>query len=175
LFVLVLLLLVGIGGANQPTAAQVSSPRVARRSFYLTDLNHDADAVLSVCAEGYHAAALWEILEMSGLTYAYDHPDAHTKSDSGQGPPSNWYGWVRTGGASSGVDTAGIGNCRAWTSTDAADRGAIVRLSSDWTSASTALSPWEARTFTCGGLAPVWCVEAVVNLSQTMLPLVLRQ
>jgi hypothetical protein len=154
----------GAAAGGEPAAAPRSTSRTAQgfvtlRSFYLTDGNYSADEALGVCAEGYHMASLWEILNVSNLAYAYDQPDAHTKSDSGEGPPSNWYGWARTGGASSGVDTAGIGNCRAWTSTDASEDGSIARLHDDWTTASSVVGPWDTDTFGCSGFAPVWCIE----------------
>ena len=178
---LLLLLLLGTAGTGRLALAEVQTAperaaeiEVARRSFYLTDLNHEADQAASVCDEGYHMASLWEILDVSGLAYAYDHPDAHTKSDSGQGPPSHWYGWVRTGWSSSGADAAGIGNCRSWTSAESGDRGAIARLTYDWTAAGTAVGPWETDAFTCGSVAPVWCVQDVDQIRQIFLPLVLR-
>jgi len=160
--------------AASPSAASAAQGFVALRSFYLTDNNYPADEALSVCTDGYHMASLWELLDVSGLAYAYDHPDAHTKSDSGQGPPSHWYGRVRTGWSSSGADAAGIGNCRSWTSTESGDRGAIARLTYDWTAAGTAVGPWETDAFTCGSVAPVWCVQDVDQIRQIFLPLVLR-
>jgi hypothetical protein len=119
-------------------------------------------------------ASLWEILNVSHLAYAYNHPDAHTKTDSGHGPPSHWYGWVRTGYASRATDAAGIGNCLSWTSNDSEDYGSIARLTYNWTDPSTVVAPWETDTFGCGGVAPVWCVEDVVQISQIFLPLTLR-
>lgn len=132
---------------------------VTLRSYYLTDLSHRADQALSACASGYHMASIWELFDTTNLAYAYDHPDAHTKDDSGQGPPAHWYGWVRTGWSSSGSDVAGTGNCQAWTSTASGDYGSIARLDQDWTATPTAASPWDTRTFSCGGISPVWCVE----------------
>jgi hypothetical protein len=144
--------------SSSSTAAQAQG-FVTLRSFYLTEANYNADEVLSACARGYHMASLWEILDVSNLAYAYDHPDAHTKDDSGQGPPSHWYGWVRTGWNTSSTDTAGVGNCQNWTSIDSADQGSIVRLTYDWATAPTAVGPWETLAFNCIGFAPVWCVE----------------
>jgi len=68
-------------------------------------------------------------------------PDAHIKDDSGQGPPSHWYGWVRTGWSASGGSTPGIANCQNWTSTSAGDDGTIARLSYDWTTAGSVVAP----------------------------------
>jgi hypothetical protein len=146
-----------------------------RRAFYLTDENYDADEALAACASGYHMASLWEVLDVSALAYVYGHPDAHTKDDSGRGPPSHWYGWIRTGYSSDASDTAGIGNCRSWTSTASGDSGTIVRLTYDWTAAGTVVGPWEADAFTCSSVGPVWCVQDLDRIMQSFLPVVVRQ
>ena len=130
------------------------------RHYYLTDADYKADEPLTACAEGYHMASLWEILDPSNLIYRYDHPDAHTKDDSGQGPPSHRYGWVRTGGYSSTINTAGVGNCSAWTSTDEGDYGVCVLLSRTWETPPGEIGGvWDATSFRCSVTAPVWCVE----------------
>ena len=146
------------GPALQPRS-QAAQQFVTLRAFYLTDENYGADEALAACASGYHMASLWEVLDVSALAYVYDHPDAHTKDDSGRGPPSHWYGWIRTGYSSGSSDTAGIGNCRSWTSTVSGHSGTIVRLTYDWTAAGTVVGPWEADAFTCSSVAPVWCIE----------------
>jgi hypothetical protein len=132
---------------------------VTLRSYYLTDAVYNADQALTACAGGYHMASIWELFDTANLAYAYSHPDAHTKDDSGQGPPAYWYGWVRTGWSSSGSDIAGIGNCQAWTSTASGEYGSIARLDQEWTATPTVVAPWDTRTFYCGGVSPVWCVE----------------
>jgi len=138
--------------------ADVYLPKDSGRHFYLTSVNFPADEAPSVCTTGFHMATLWEILDVSNLIYDYDHPDAYTKGDSGFGPPSNWYGWVRTGYNSSSVNTAGMANCSAWTSTTSGDYGTIVRLASNWVTAPGEIGTWDASTWGCGGTAPVWCV-----------------
>jgi hypothetical protein len=102
------------------------------RHFYLTQLSYSANEALTACATGYHMASFWEILNVSKLVYDYDHAAALLKTDSGQGPPSGWYGWVRTGYSSSGANIAGTGNCLNWTSASASDYGVSVRLSRYW-------------------------------------------
>jgi hypothetical protein len=126
--------------------------------FYLTNANYPANAVLDACAEGYHMASLWEILDVTNLVYAADHPDAYTKSDSGSGPPARWYGWIRTGWDASGSDTVGSGNCQNWSSVDNGSDGSLVRLSNDWLSQPSRLGAWEPSAFTCNSFGPVWCV-----------------
>lgn len=148
---------------DPPTRVQASPdatfiPIGGGRHFYLTEANHAIDEVLTACASGYHMASLWEILDVSNLTYDYDHPAAHTKADSGHGPPSYWYGWVRTGFFSSGSTTAGTGNCQNWSDTTAANSGVSVRLSRTWESAPGDISTWDATSFTCNFSGPVWCV-----------------
>ncbi|MHB8788977.1 MAG: hypothetical protein ACYDBT_03765 [Desulfobulbaceae bacterium] len=128
------------------------------RYFYLTDQSYSPNQGLTACSAGYHMASLWEILDVSSLIYDYGNPAAHTRADSGYGPPSNWYGWVRTGYDSSGSSTTGRGNCLNWTSNDAANYGVSVRLSSSWETAPGDIFTWDATSFTCNLVGPVWCV-----------------
>jgi hypothetical protein len=140
-------------------ASDISAQSGSGSSFYLTDANFATNQVLTACASGYHMASLWEILDVSNLVYAYNHPDAHVKDDSGQGPPSFWYGWVRTGQDASGSATAGSGNCSNWTSTSSANSAASVRLSRTWETAPGDIGTWDATSFTCNFSGPVWCME----------------
>jgi len=128
--------------------------------YYLTDDNLASDAALTACAAGYHMASLWEIVDPSNLTYAFDHPDAHTKADDGEGPPSEWFGRVRTGASSSVADSAGSGNCAAWTSVDNADHGTFVRLTRAWEAPPGEIGGvWDAHSFSCNLPGPVWCTQ----------------
>lgn len=124
--------------------------------FYLTDTNYLPTEALNACSPGFHMASLWELIDVSNLVYAVNHPDAHTRPDSGQGPPSDWNGWVRTGGASSPSASAGVGNCSAWTSSS--NYGTSVKLGTDWPSTPTQIGPWIATAFDCNLVGPVWCV-----------------
>jgi hypothetical protein len=72
------------------------------RGYYLTESTYngaDADGTdgngAGVCAEGYHFASLWEILDPSNLKY--DTGLGMVRDDSGQGPPTFPYfgGWLR--------------------------------------------------------------------------------
>lgn len=126
--------------------------------FYLTESNYPASGVLTACAVGFHMASLWELVDVSNLVYAANQPDAYTRPDSGQGPPSDWNGWVRTGAASSSDNLAGTGNCSAWTSNSGTDFGTAVKLGNDWSSSPTRVGPWVAGAFQCGLTGPVWCV-----------------
>lgn len=141
------------------TAATVAIPKALKRGFYLTNTSYTGSQALTACAKGYHMASMWELMDISTLLYHYAHPYAKTKDDSGYGPPSLWYGWVRTGWDSSGSSTAGMGNCLNWTSISASDSGTIVRLSNNWATPLGSVGPWDVSTWACTGLSPVWCVS----------------
>ncbi|MCZ7667155.1 MAG: hypothetical protein M5U34_08015 [Chloroflexi bacterium] len=124
------------------------------RHFYLTNTTHFPDEALTACASGYHMASLWEILDVSNLSYDYDHPNAHTKDDSGFGPPSYWNGWVRTGWSSSTSTTTGTGNCQNWSSRSGSDSGVSVRLSRLWETARATFLPGMPPPFHVISLVP---------------------
>jgi hypothetical protein len=104
-------------------------------------------------------ASLWEILDTSNWVYDHDHPTAHVQDDSGHGPPSQWYGWIRTGYWSSGDPIPGTGNCQAWTSRSSGDEGTLVRLTRYWETAPGEILTWDAYSFSCSTVGPVWCVK----------------
>ena len=87
--------------------------RDPRRSFYLTQTSHTGSQALTACAEDYHMASLWEILDPSNLRYNTEL--GHKKADSGSGPPVA-YGFARTGREALGGGPIGAINCHAWTS-----------------------------------------------------------
>lgn len=127
------------------------------RKFYLTKTLYNGSGALSACAEGYHMASLWEILDPSHLRY--DTELGFTYEDSGSGPPSSG-GWIRTGNFSNASDTPGFGNCNAWTSASSADSGSFVGLPTGfWANTARIISPWTAVAGQCNYLERVWCVE----------------
>jgi hypothetical protein len=126
------------------------------RGYYLTTSSYRGAEALTACASGYHFASLWEIIDPSNLKY--DTTLGKTRDDSGQGPPTFYYGWVRTGYLSSVSSTAGTGNCSAWTSSGVYDEGTDARLPSDWTAAKD-IHVWEVGTTSCNNWVSVWCVE----------------
>jgi hypothetical protein len=161
---LVLAAAAGALARQQPAlpAAEAALPHQANEKphYYVTNFNTLAGSVADVsCASGYHMASLWEILDPSQLTYASNLPVARTRADQGSGPPTDWWGWVRTGFDASVADQAGRANCSAWSSSGVGDFGTIVQLSDTWTAGAVAISPWQAQTWSCGGLVPVWCVS----------------
>lgn len=144
-----------------------------KRHFYVTTGNYFPTAAPATCAAGYHMASLWEIFDTSTLTYARDVPGAKTNADQGSGPVSGHWGWVRTGGSASVVNIAGRANCNLWTSRSAAEYGTIVQLSDFWTASAVAISPWQAKLWTCYDYAAVWCVSDPVYGS--FLPFMVSQ
>jgi hypothetical protein len=138
--------------------SSLSAIGAGNNQYYLTSAVYYPDQALTACSAGYHMASLWEILDVSNLTYDYDHPAAVSKADSGFGPPSNWYGWVRTGYDSSPSSVTGTGNCNNWTSRLITDYGVSVKLSFSWEIAPGDISTWDATSFTCNYVGPVWCI-----------------
>ena len=174
-FALLLVLSLSISISGKVTSQSETDPSYfplsSGRHFYVTSTNYYPDEVKTACSTGYHMASLWEILDVSNLTYDYDHPAAKTKADSGFGPPSNWYGWVRTGYDSSSSSTTGTGNCNNWTSRLDTVYGVSVRLSNSWETAPGDIFTWDATSFTCNYVGPVWCIG---DFYQIYLPLILK-
>jgi len=155
-------LLVYLGLVHEPAAASdlqatYESPSGLRK-FYLTDADYDGNNAdgASVCAEGYHFASLWEILDVSNLEYNQDL--SATNDDSGYGPPSSIGGWIRTGYSANNDVIPGKANCNNWEPTGVF--GTIISLSSDWTNSDEQdISVWDAENHPCSSVWYVWCVE----------------
>jgi hypothetical protein len=153
-------------GQAAASPAQVEQPRPLQ--YYLTRDSYSGDQVLSACTMGFHAAALWEILDTTNLRY--NGRLGYTRRDSGYGPPAMG-GWVRTGYASDATESAGIGNCLSWTSSSGSDYGSFVSLPGDWDAGFEDLMGWETGAHVCSDPRQVWCVG---NESAVYLPLVLH-
>jgi hypothetical protein len=163
----------GVEGTDLYTKAEVDALVAAalsvavRRSFYLTDSFWSGSmAASTACTSGYHMAAFFEISDPSNLDYAWELSAATTRADSGQGPPTEMWGWVRTGIYANTDDFPGAGNCNAWTSSSGSDYGTLVRLSSSWVdpSGGGAATPvagmlWVTDATTCDDTLRVWCIE----------------
>jgi hypothetical protein len=140
--------------ASEAQTAKAAS--TGMRQFYLTDQPHGAEEALTICAPGYHFASLWEIADTTNLKY--NTGLGWTAGDSGQGPPTDKVGWLRTGyTAHTGVST-GRANCSAWTSSDGSDNGTRAWLNSDWV-AGQDIGLWTVGSWACSGDWRVWCVE----------------
>ncbi len=150
----------GDDAAGEPLVASAGVEAVAAAGgthFFISENNFNGAAADVSCPAGYHLASLWELADVTNLTYA-NIAGAKQRTDQGSGPVSGWWGWVRTGVDASVANQAGLANCNAWASSTSGEYGTLVRLSDNWTLAGTATSPWQAQTWSCGGIAPVWCV-----------------
>jgi hypothetical protein len=173
LAVLLLAVAAGYAPRSSPASAQPAPatyyPNLTGRHYYLTNFSVTGNQATTACSSGYHLASLWEIYDPSNMKYDTSHPDAYTKADSGSGPPSSWYGWVRSGYDSSTSTIPGTGNCSAWTGTTGS--GTIARLNSNWLTSQGAVDPWEPDFWSCTGTVPAWCIG---EFSISYLPLVRR-
>jgi hypothetical protein len=153
---------------GEATARSMPLVAPAGRGYYLTYASvPDATHALTACASGYHMASLWEILDTSSLKYNTGLGAA--RADSGQGPPAQLAGWVRTGYGSGNTSTPGQANCNAWTSSSSSHYGTYAQLSSDWASAKS-IHVWLTNATLCSYSARVWCVQDRV----VYLPLIMR-
>ena len=153
---------------GQAAASPTQDGQPTPLQYYLTRDSHAGDQVLLACALGFHTASLWEILDTTNLRY--NARLGYTRRDSGHGPPAMG-GWIRTGFASDPTNSAGEGNCQAWTSSDGSEYGSFVSLPGDWDAGFQDLLGWETGTHVCSDPRQVWCVG---NESVIYLPLVMR-
>jgi hypothetical protein len=147
-----------LGTSSSLEGARVTAAGRGVGHVYVTEDYFYPDQALAACGPGYHMASLWEILDTSNWVYDDDHPAAHVQDDSGHGPPSSYYGWIRTGYWASGDPAPGTGNCLAWASRDLSNYGTLVRLSRYWETAPGEILTWDAYSISCDSIAPVWCV-----------------
>jgi hypothetical protein len=140
--------------ASEVETAQAAS--TGMRRFYLTHYQFDMYEVLTACAQGYHFASLWELIDPSNLKY--NTRLGYKEDDSGQGPPTGWSstGWVRTGYISS-QGSAGEANCENWQDFDA--WGSVAQLPHDWTSGNQDVGVWDVEREECHSPFRVWCIE----------------
>ncbi len=162
-----------VWGQGKVAASAPQVPRAAStgmRQYYLTTSVYEGDAPTGsdgngagVCAAGYHFASMWELLNPSNLRY--NTSLGYTTDDSGQGPPSNVRGWVRTGNVSNSTNgTVGTDNCDNWTTNDpggsGGQKGPQAKFNSNWDTAGTFPGWVVAHNISgCGNLVSVWCVE----------------
>ena len=144
------------GPASASAAGEaVSAATDSMRQYYLlNETVADATQAIGSCAQGYHFASMWEILDSSNLVY--NTSEGASSDDSGSGPPTTWYGWVRTGYISQNNATPGQANCNLWTTTSG--YGTTVRLVSEWATGGE-LHVWDAGIGDCDAPRRVWCVE----------------
>ena len=144
----------GEGGRYAPLAQGVSG-----RQYYLTSADaYDGDDAPGACAAGYHMASLWELLDVSNMTYNTSLGYQHASGDCGDGPPTDVQGWVRTGNlANVGGAAPGTDNCVRYTT--AIGFGTVVELPNDWSAPGTLIGSWSGSTENCANSNRVWCVE----------------
>jgi hypothetical protein len=153
------LVTVGLTLGNPHSAK--ARPLQARLYYMSTDF-FQGNQALTACERGFHMASLWEIFNLSLLTY--DTSRGFTSPDSGFGPPSGLFAWIRTGrGSHSVTGQPGVDNCAVWTSNSGSDNGTVVSPVSPWVNEIVAgnalVLPWRGLTATCDANWPVWCVE----------------
>jgi hypothetical protein len=148
---------VAASGSPAPLASSAGM-----RQYYLTTSTHAGNEAAGsdgngagVCADGYHFASFWEILDPASLKY--NTSLGCFREDSGQGPPSDRSGWVRTGYSNS-FSVWGRANCRVWASDDDGDSGTLVYLPSTWTTGQH-IHVWNVGMGDCDDSYRVWCVE----------------
>ena len=141
----------------------VQSSYAPLRQYYLTSsYAYNGSQATSACAAGYHMASLWEILDPSNLRYNTALGDS--RADSGMGPPTISFGWVRTGHNNDSGTAPGQANCNTWSSASGAHNGTTVRLATDWSDATQQdMFVWDAGVRACSDTAPVWCVADLVG------------
>jgi hypothetical protein len=141
---------------GEPRTNAVLLQGASGRSYYLTSSTayYDGSEALTACADGYHMASLWEIWDVSNLTYNASLGWSFVGGDGV--PPRGMYGWVRTGGPSSVSSTPGEGNCAVWSGTSG--YGTVAYLPNNW-AAGTDTGPWMVDSYACINWASVWCVE----------------
>ncbi len=96
-----------------------------------------------------------------------------TREDSGQGPPTDYFGWVRTGNGSSIDSTPGTGNCAAWTSSGSGEWGTMAELPNQWTAGLEDIHVWDVNVSQCINTMYVWCVADDVS-APVYLPIILK-
>jgi hypothetical protein len=131
--------------------------------YYLTASTvADAGFALEACADGYHMAALWEILDVSNLTYNTSLGFQHALGDGGAGPPTGKVasGWVRTGNiAGVGPFAPGADNCASYSSGFGGYSGTVAYLPNDWSTPVGDVGVWLVGNEDCDLSYRVWCVE----------------
>jgi hypothetical protein len=148
---------VGVGLSLWPNVSAQQGRPFQGTKFYLTTTLHDGANALTACANDFHMASIWEIVDPSNLQY--DTRLGTTTADSGSGPPSFPGGWIRTGGSSSATT-----NCSVWSSNNPGQNGNIVLLPEDdglgpWNGTGVQVSPWLPGRGNCSTPFRVWCVQ----------------
>ena len=146
-------------------AATVVGPPL--RGYYLSSSTVNGSQASTACASGYHMASLWEILDTSNLRY--DTYWGADRADSGEGPPTIDFGWVRTGYISDNGSTPGQANCSTWATTSGF--GTTVNLPNDWQNDTQDVSVWRSGIRACSDTGQVWCAADVAGSGTCAAPM----
>lgn len=123
-FSLVALAAVSLLAHSFSGAATTATSTAPARHYYLTKAAFNGNHALTACTSGYHFASYAELSDPAVLTY--DKTLGRSAADDGAGPPSNAFGWVRSGSASNSDDSSGFPtNCSLWTSGAGTDHGEV--------------------------------------------------
>lgn len=159
-FVLASYLLFGQGEAAASDGQEAAADSFGLRQYYITRGTYDGADADEACANGYHFASLWEILDPSNLRY--NSSLGLLQKDNGSGPPTIVEGWVRTGyDSGAGASSPGIENCDVWESNSSSDNGTLAGLVGEWAAGYEELNVWDVAVTHCGESehVHVWCVE----------------
>ena len=151
LFLATAVLIVGVTLLYAPPKKQ------SGKSFYLTVTDHDGAETPFACVPRFHMASIYEILEPTGLIY--DSNLGVVQDDSGSGPPSLAFGWIRTGGVARGALTPFEANCDAYQSNTPSMDGTLGFLSDPGQGGTRIGSAWGGTIDSCDMPNPVWCVS----------------
>jgi len=138
----------------------VAEPPSARaqglKLYYLTASSFAGDVATQACATGYHMASIAELSDLGNHRYVIFDPDAYkANGDQGHGPPTNIYGWLRTG-----ETTSATSNCSLWKSTSSGDTGLTAAITINIGGApSVQALVWDLESDSCTATNHVWCVE----------------
>jgi hypothetical protein len=163
-FVVVILALVLIAAPVMLTTQAQNTCQLKR--YYLSGNQVTGTEVTKACTRGFHTASLWELFDTSNLKYAAELGESVLGLDKGSGPPTGFFGWVRTGWAPefgrADSSVPGKAHCALWTSDSSSRHGTKIRLTNDWRKKLPPLSrigPWDAEAQTCDKKDRVWCIE----------------
>jgi len=150
----------GDSPAERGRYAPLSQGGVGRRYYLTSAATYDGNDAPAACAAGYHFASVWELLDVSNLTYNSALGYQHATPDMGDGPPTDTEGWVRTGYlANYGPNVPGTHNCGGYVSESGSHSGTVVELPSNFAAPGTLIGSWSGSTELCNTATRVWCVE----------------
>jgi len=146
-----ILVIIGLMFFATDLAAQRSGGPPFVKSYYLSMDPVTGDQVLFQCADGYHLANIWEIYNMSSLSY---NAQLGQTDDSGVGPPEGVRGWMATG-------SPVWANCENWTAIEGAGVFGELQLGRlmDWGGQPNITDGWMIEHHPCNHPIPVWCAS----------------